>query len=108
MHEVAGSSPASTTIQREATRPRVLFYRYDSYRVPGARTRVPSLALIPIPMIGRRAFVASAAALLWPRFSARAQPTGKVYRLGALSPGVRPTAPAPVVSNLLPSALREM
>ena len=59
-------------------------------------------------MIDRRVFVASAAAVLWPRLSARAQPAGKVYRLGVLSPGVRPTPTAPVVSNLLPSSLREM
>jgi putative ABC transport system substrate-binding protein len=57
-------------------------------------------------MISRRAFVAGSIAVLAARRAAEAQPAGKVYRLGVLTPGVRPTSP--VMSNLLPLSLREL
>ena len=39
---------------------------------------------------------------------AGAQQPGKVYRLGVLTPGVRPAPSVQVTSNVLPAILREM
>src|SRR2546425_3913924 len=55
----------------------------------------------------RRRFLSTTVAgvLAAPR-AAETQPAGKVYRLGVLTPGVRPSTP--VMSNLLPLSLREL
>jgi putative tryptophan/tyrosine transport system substrate-binding protein len=55
----------------------------------------------------RRRFLLTslAGAASWP-FAGEAQPAGKVYRLGVLTPGVR--SATPVMSNLLPLRLREL
>jgi putative ABC transport system substrate-binding protein len=56
----------------------------------------------------RRAFLAGAAGLLAAPLAAEAQPAGKVYRLGILSPGAVPEPSAATSPNLVPIALREL
>jgi ABC-type uncharacterized transport system substrate-binding protein len=55
----------------------------------------------------RRAFLAGAAALLAAPRAAEAQAAGKVYRLGILTPGMRPAPTFPTMASLLPPLLRE-
>src|SRR5260370_6162592 len=58
-------------------------------------------------MTGRRQFLGTlAASILAVPLAAEAQQAGKVYRLGLLTPGVRPASPTS--ANLLPLILREL
>lgn len=57
----------------------------------------------------RREFVSGLAlALLAAPLAVGAQPAGKVYRLGIISPGGVPDPTVPTIPNLLPTALREL
>jgi putative ABC transport system substrate-binding protein len=56
----------------------------------------------------RTVLVALAGGILVAPLGAGAQQPGKVYRLGVLTPGVRPAPSVPVTSNVLPAILREM
>ena len=56
----------------------------------------------------RRAFIAGTFALLAAPLGAEAQETGKVYRLGMLTPGASPAPSFPTTTYLLPQILREL
>ena len=56
----------------------------------------------------RTLLVTLAGSILVAPLAAEAQQAGKVYRLGVLTPGVRPAPSVLVTSNVLPAILREM
>jgi hypothetical protein len=79
-------------------------------------TRLPQAAYGPRfgdrvrqePSIKRRTFMALVSGgLLAAPLATEARQSGNVYRLGVLTPGVRPSSPV-TTANLLPVILREM
>jgi putative ABC transport system substrate-binding protein len=60
------------------------------------------------PRMNRRAFVTGVGVVLAAPLTAGAQQAGKVYRIGVLTPGARPTASAPTMASILPLALSEL
>jgi putative ABC transport system substrate-binding protein len=58
--------------------------------------------------VDRRTFIAASLGLLVAPGAAEAQPQGRVYRLGVLTPGVRPVQSSPTTAYLLPLILREL
>jgi ABC-type uncharacterized transport system substrate-binding protein len=55
--------------------------------------------------MNRRAFVAGMGAVLAGPVAGRAQSTSKLYRLGVLTPGIRPASSAPTAASVLPRVL---